>query len=125
MNTIIDCTVKLSDVKMLTDLITQKILSDKIVSNYLCRVWECFSINHKEELLIEWSIRDYLDENGEKCCDLGYITFSELLEQLEVKDYIPVSQKLVKNCERVFYDAYHERSSDAFPLEFLIDKVKR
>lgn len=121
----IDCTIKLSDVQLLVDLITQKLLSDKVVCSYLCRVWECFSINSNEELLIEWSIKDYLNQDGEECCELGYISFSTLLEQLEEKDFIPVCRKLVESCERVFYDAYHEHSSGAFPLEFMADKIKR
>jgi len=121
----IDCTIKLSDVKTLIDSITRKILFDEVVCNYLCRAWESFSINQNEELLVEWSIKDYLDVEGRECVDLGYISFSELLNQLEEKDYLSVCERLVKDCERVFYDAYHERSSNAFPLEFLMDKVKR
>lgn len=121
----LDCTIRLSDVQQLVDLISQRILSDKVVGNYLCKVWESFSINSKDEILVEWSIRDYVDTNGKKCCDLGYISFSTLLDQLEEKDYIPVCERLVKDYERIFYDAYHEHSSDAFPLKFMMDKVKR
>lgn len=121
----IDCAITLSDVQSLTDLISQKLLSDKVVCNYLCRVWESFSVNSNGELLVEWSILDYVDEKGEKCVELGYISFSALLKKLEEKDYIPICKRLVKDCERVFYDAYHDHSSDAFPLKFMMDKVER
>jgi hypothetical protein len=122
---VIDCTIKLSDVKTLTDLIAQKILSDKVVRNYLCEAWESFSINSKNQVLVEWSIRDYLNENGEECCETGYIRFSELLDQLEEKDYIPVCERLVRDCERIFYDVHHDHSSDALPLKLMMAKVRR
>lgn len=124
MNTI-DCTIKLSDVQQLMDLISQKILSDRVVCNYLCEVWEAFSINSKKEVLVEWSIRDYVDDKGEECCEVGYVSFSTILEELEEKDFIPVCENLVKSCERIFYDAHHENSSEAFPLRLMMAKVRR
>lgn len=121
----IDCTIKLSDVQQLMNLISQKILSDKVVCNYLCQTWESFSINSKNEVLVQWSIEDYVDSDGEDCCELGYISFSTLLEKLEDTDFIPVCETLVKSCERIFYDAHHEDSSDAFPLKLMMAKVRR
>lgn len=122
MNTI-DCTIKLSDVQQLTELISQKILSNKVVCNYLCHTWDSFSINSREEVLVEWSVLYH--QKDSKGIGSAYISFSKLLESLKKEDYILVCQRLVEDCERVFYDAYSEHSSDAFPLEFMMDKVRR
>lgn len=121
----IDCTIRLSDVQLLCDSISQKILRHDVVCDYLCQTWDSFSINSNNEVLVEWSIRDYRDENGRECVDLGWVSFPTLIEQLEEKDFISTCEYLVKSCERVFYNAYHEDSSDAFPLKFMMDKVRR
>ncbi len=121
MNTI-DCTIKLSDVQMLCDLISQKILNDKIVCNYLCQTWDSFSVNSRKEVLVEWSALYHKKEGG---IGSAYISFSKLLKSLKKEDYILVCQRLVSDCERVFYNAYHEHSSDVFPLKFMMDKVRR
>lgn len=121
----IDCTIKLSDVKQLCDAISQKILNDKVVGIYLWGVWESFYINSKKEVKVEWEVKTWIDNEGRECCEIDYISFSELLNNLEEKDFIPTCEYLVKCCERIFYDAYHKNSSDAFPLKFMMDKVRR
>jgi len=121
----INCTVKKSDVKLLVDAISAKLLSDRVIRNYLSRVSESYSVTDDGQLLVEWAIGEYEDERGRFCVDLGYISVSTLLDSIDEKDYVSVCQRLVVDTERIYYDAYHALSSSAYPLDFLMDKVHR
>ena len=120
----INCTVKKSDIEDLVKVIETKLLGDKRIADYLSRVDESFKIADGQ-LLVEWVVREFKDESGRNCVDLDYIPFSTLLSLIEEGEYISVCQRLVKDCERVGFDSYYERSSCAFPIDFLIDKVNR
>jgi len=120
----IDCTVKKSDIEDLVRAISIKLLSDRVIRNYLERMDESFSVSDNQ-LLVEWAIDEYEDEKGRFCVDLGYIPVSTLLDSIDEKDYVSVCQRLVVDVERIYYDAYHALNSGAFPVDFMIDKVRR
>jgi len=120
----INCTVKKSDVKLLVDAISTKLLSDRVIRTYLERVDESFNVSDGR-LLVEWAVNEYEDERGRTCVDLEYISVSTLLDSIDEKDYVSVCQRLVVDAERIYYDAYHALNSSAFPVDFMLDKVRR
>jgi hypothetical protein len=124
---IIDNSILQSDVEFLWKLISNKLLNDKVVCNYLLKVRESFRLDSfKDFLLIEWSVRDWEDYKGQRCCETGYLSLSDILKKVEEKDYVPLCEYLVKSAERIYYDAYHSgKNSGVFPIEFMIDKVRR
>jgi|SRR4028118_94881 hypothetical protein len=101
--------------------IYNKLLSDPVVVEYLKK----YEVQYKIESGKLW-VEIAKDTPGKNEVEPYYVPLNEVHKKIDTLQYHCYLFWFVKNCEKVFYDAYHlDYNSDADITSFLLDKVNR